>query len=278
MRSVKKWQLLTLLLVNVVTFNACSNSNAENKQASTKDSELTTETGPLASLNGTPNIPVVLENAKKTGKAVFIVVTGKAAIGTSKALTIAKSANVIYKNAVVIQLNRDDATNAQLVTKWRLESAPLPLVLVVSAKGIPTGGYVLDQATAENVAALVPTPKLENVNEVIASGKPAFIVFTKKSMLDRAKVLKICQNAVSKLNNNAVIVEVDMDDIKEANFIKQLQVDKSSKVSLTLVINKQGQLAGTSPTEPDAAKLAAAATAVVSGGCGPGCGPAGCAK
>jgi len=279
MRSVKKWQLLTLLLVNVVTFNACSNSNVENKQPGTKNNGLqVTETDPLTSLKVSTKVHVELDNAKKTGKALFIVVTGKGAIGTDKALTIAKSANVIYKNAVVVQMNRDEFVNAQLVKKWQLESAPLPLILVVSRKGFPTGGYVLDQANAENVAALVPTPKLENVNEAIASGKPAFIVFTKKSMLDRTKVLKICQNAVSKLNNNAVIVEVDMDDSKEANFIKQLQVDKSSKVSLTLVINKQGQLAGTSPTEPDAKNLAAAAIAVVSGGCGPGCGPAGCAK
>jgi hypothetical protein len=277
MKSVKKWQLLTLLLVNLVTFNACSNSNAENKKAR-PNGMYSMEAGPLSSLKSTSNIKAVLDNAKKTGKALFVVVTGKDAIGTTKALTIAKSANVIYKNAFVVQLNRDDAANAKLVAEWRLESAPVPLILVISSKGNPTGGYVLAQATAENVAALVPSPKLESVNEAIASGKPAFIVFTKKSMTDRAKVLKICKDAVSKLNNNAEIIEVDMEDSKEANFVTQLQINKSSKESITYVINKQGQLAGTSTTEPDAAKLAKAATAVVAGGCGAGCGPAGCAK
>lgn len=277
MKSVTKWQLLTLLLVNLVTFNACSNSNVENNKA-IPNGMYSTEAGPLSSLKSTSNIQAVLDNAKKTGKALFVVVTGKDAIGTSKALTIAKNANVIYKNAVVVQLNSDEAANAKLVAEWRLESAPLPLILVISSKGTPTGGYVLAQATAENVAALVPTPKLENVNEAIASGKPAFIVFTKKSMSDRAKVLNICKDAVSKLNNNAEIIEVDMDDSKEANFVTQLRINKSSKESITYVINKQGQLAGTSTTEPDATKLAKAATTAVAGGCGPSCGPAGCEK
>ena len=75
-----------------------------------------------------------------------------------------------------------------------------------------------------------------------------------------------------------MIVEVDMDDSKEANFLNKLQIDKSSKASITLVINTQGQIAGTSLTVPDAAKLVAAATAPVKSGCGPGCGPAGCGK
>jgi len=47
---------------------------------------------------------------------------------------------------------------------------------------------------------------------------------------------------------------------------------------MVLVINKQGQVAGTATTIPDAKKLASAATAIPKGGCGPGCGPAGCGK
>jgi len=60
--------------------------------------------------------------------------------------------------------------------------------------------------------------------------------------------------------------------------MNQLRIDKSLSASLTLVINTQGQVAGTSTTVPDAAKLALAATTPVKGGCGPGCGPSGCGK
>lgn len=217
--------------------------------------------------------------ANKTGKAVFLVVTGTGVTDTDKAVAIAKGANAIYKNAIIVQMDRDDASNTQLVNEYRLAGAPLPLILVISSKGLPTGGYILTDATAENIAALVPSPKLEDVYEAILNGKYAIVAFSKKSFTDKQEVLKACKEAVSMLNNEAVLIEVDMDDSKEANFLNQLRIDKSQLIaSLTLVINKQGQVAGTATTVPDAAKLVAAAKAPVKGGCGPGCGPAGCGK
>lgn len=227
---------------------------------------------------GNSKIQSELDKAKKEGKAVFVVVTGSGTDDTDKATTIAKGANSIYKNAAVVQMDRDDASNAALVTEWRLAGAPLPLVLVVSPKGQLTGAMVLAQATAENLAALVPSPRLEDVYAAIGASKTALVVFTKKSLNDRTEVLKVCKDAVSKLNNKAVIVEVDMDDNKEVNFMNQLRIDKSAMASTTLVINSQGQVAGTSTTIPDAAKLVAAANTPVKGECGPGCGPAGCGK
>lgn len=217
--------------------------------------------------------------ANKAGKAVFLVVTGKNAPGTDKALLIANGAKMIYKNSVVIQMDRDDVSNASLVKEYRLSGAPLPVILVISSKGFPTGGYLLAQATAENLAALVPSPKLEVVYETISKGKYAIVTFSKKSFTDKPEVLKECKKAVTLLKNEAVLIEVDMDDPGEVNFLNQLRIDKSQfNSSLTLVINKQGQISGTATTIPDATKLAAAATTPVQGGCGPGCGPAGCGK
>jgi hypothetical protein len=70
-----------------------------------------------------------------------------------------------------------------------------------------------------------------------------------------------------------VISEVDMDDSKEVNFMNQLRIDKSQlSASLTLVINTQGQVPGTSTTVPDGAKLVLAAKTPVTAGYGPGCG------
>lgn len=217
--------------------------------------------------------------AKTAGKAVFLVVTGTGVAETDKAMLIAKGATDIFKNAVIVQMNRDDAANSQLVSEYRLAGAPLPLILVISSKGFPTGGYILAQATSENLAALIPSPKLEDVYAAINNGKYAIVAFSKKSFTDKSEVLKECKKAVALLNNEAILVEVDLDDNKEANFLNQLRIDKSQlNASLTLVINKQGQIAGTATTVPDATKLVAAATTPVKGGCGPGCGPAGCAK
>lgn len=278
--NLTKGSLLSLTVISLLVLTACGNSNAVNKQASpgTEVTQSTQPEQPAALPTSNSKIQTDLEKAKKEGKAVFVVVTGTGVAETDKATTIAKGANAIYKNATVVQLNRDDASNADLVAEWRLAGAPLPLVLVISPKGMLTGGMVLAQATSENIAALVPSPKLEEVYASIAASKPALVVFTKKTMSDRAEVLKICQDALTKLDNKATVVEVDMTDSSEDNFMKQVRINTASTVSTTLVINAQGQVAGTSTSIPDATKLASAATAQVKSGCGPGCGPAGCAK
>lgn len=278
--NLTKASLLSFSVISLWALTACGNGSAVNKQASS-NAEKTQNTQPeqaAAIPVSNSKIQADLEKAKKEGKAVFVVVTGTGVTETDKATTIAKGANAIYKNSAVVQLDRDDAVNSELVAEWRLSGAPLPLILVVSPKGQLSGGMMLAQATAENIAALVPSPKLEEVYASIADSKPVLVVFTKKSLSDRTEVLRECKDAVTKLNNKAVIIEVDLDDTKEINFMNQFQIDKSSKVSTTIVINKQGQVAGTSTSVPDAEKLASAATAAVKSGCGPGCGPTGCAK
>ena len=279
MRIIKKWQLLILLLAIALNLNACSNTPAENNQTNVKSTvqQKTLNTQQQLSTTNTSPVQEELDKAKKEGKAVFIVVTETGVTNVDKAIEIAKGANAIYKNAVIVQMNRDDSVNASLVAKWRLSGAPLPLILVLSSKGQPTGGYVLKQATAENIAALVPSPKLEQVYEAIANNKYAIVAFTKKSFDNRAEVLKECNKAVTELNNEAVFIEVDMTDPNEASFMQKLRINPlMAKSSVTLVINKQGQVAGTSSTTPDANKLVAAAKTPVKSGCGPGCGPAGC--
>ena len=279
MRLIIKCQIFSLLVVNAIALNACSDSSASNNNANVNSSaDQKVESNPQVEQKSNSKVQAELDNAKKKGKAVFVVVTGTGVTDNDKANAIAKGANAIYKNAVVVQLNRDDAANAKFVAEWRLTGAPLPLILVLSSKGAPTGGYVLAEATAENISALVPSKKMEVVSEAIANKKHSIVVFTKNSFADRIEVLAVAKDAVSKLKNEAVLVEVDMDDSKENGFMSQLRIDKLTKASITLVINNQGQVAGTSTTVPDAAKLVAAAKAPVKKGCGPGCGPAGCAK
>ncbi|MCX6220950.1 MAG: hypothetical protein NTZ69_08170 [Bacteroidia bacterium] len=279
--NLRKASPLLFSAIGLWALTACGNSNAVNKQANSS-AEITQSSQPgqpIALPHSDSKIQAELDKAKKEGKAVFVVITGTGVTETDKATTIAKGANAIYKNATVVQMDRDDASNSQLVAEWRLAGAPLPLVLVVSPKGQLSGGMILAQATSENIAALVPSPKLEEVQEVISNKRPVFVVFTKKTYSDRTEVLQACKEAVTILKNNAAIVEVDLDDIKEVNLIDRLEVDKSSKETTTQVVNVQGQIAGTSSGLPDAAKLAAAAIAPPKSGCCPGgAGSPGCAK
>lgn len=278
MKKLKKWSFLTLFLAGAITFSACGHSTAKNDKATTDNtiSDNTVQnqdTGPKVK----SNVQKELDQAKSSGKAAFIVVIEKGTTGTEQALKIAKEAVSICKNAVIVKLYRDDASNTDLVNTMRLSGAPLPLILVTSPKGYPAGGYGLDEATAESIAALVPTPKLDEVYESITNKIPVFLIITKKTFTDREIMLKNCNAAVIQLKNKATIVEVDMNSAKEAALIKQLNVKTNTNKSWVWVMNASGQTTDTfeGVVEPD--RLVAAANKVIrTGGCCPGGSSSGC--
>jgi hypothetical protein len=273
MKISKKLQLLSLLLVTI-TFNACANPKKESNQASSENSA-NQPTQVKQTVKASSPLHAELNKAKETGKAVFVVVTGTGAADLNKAMSIAKSATTIYKNAVVIQMNRDLPVNADLVSEWGLSGAPLPLILSISPKGYATGGYVLADATADKIAALVPTPKMDEVYAAINNKKSTFIIVSKKSNIDKAGILANCKSAATQLKNNVAIIEIDLADPKEAAFIKQLNLKSAPNTTSVLVLNASGQTTGSFNGKVDAAQLVGAATKVVKS-CGSSCSPGGC--
>ncbi len=274
------------LCVLVITLNVSCNSSGPNVQGDQPKNMLVStnvkEQVPQGnSANETSkdyaSISDLLEQAKSDGKAAFVVVTGNEAEGTEKAFELVERANAIYGNAVIGTLNRDDRNNASFVNELNLNHAPIPLILVVSPSGIPTGALLPSQSTANDIVSLIPSPKLEQVYQTIGNGHHVIIAFTKASFSDRAEVLKECKEAVALLDNEAVFLEVDMDDKLEASFMEQLRVNgATAQSSITVVINKQGQVAGIATTIPDARKLTEAANTPIQGGCG--FSPAGCGR
>lgn len=229
-------------------------------------------------INANAQVKTEIEKANKAGNVVFLVVT-ETNKDVANAKSIAEKANKSYKKSKVITMDMNDKKNSTLISKYRLQGAPMPLILVISKNGTVVGGSPASQVKSDDLVQMIPSPKLENVYEAINSNKHAIVVFTKKSFVDKTEVVKNAKKAVSNLNNEAVFIEVDIDDNKEAGFMKQLGIDKfSTKASVTVVINKQGQVVGTSTTVPDVAKLVSAAKTPVKSGCGPGCGPSGCGK
>ena len=274
MRNSRRLQLVSLLFTATCTLIACTDSKATTVNADGKKSADQPAKVAIASRTASP-LRTDLNKAKAEGKAVFVVVTGAGATDVAKANTIAKGATGIYKNAIVMEMNKDLAANADLVSEWGLTGAPVPLILSISPKGFPTGGFALENATVENVAALVPSPKLDEVYAGMYSKKPIFLVIFKKSFIDKAGLLKNCEAAAKELKTGATIVEVDIEDPKEASFIQMLKLQSTSTATTIMVFNATGQTTGLFNGKAEAAELVTAATKVVAG-CATGCAPGGC--
>lgn len=217
-----------------------------------------------------------IETATKEGNSVFLVVTDPNTTGTDKAMEIATQAKAGLSKSVVVKMNRSDAENSELVTKYRLTGAPLPLILVIASNGIVTGGFLLNQATPEVLVKAVPSPKKAYVLKTLSDGKSVFLVVTGKSMKEKSSVLNTCQQACIEMQNNARMIEVSLDDPKEAQFLTELKVDKTAQEAMTYVINSQGQITGAFNDDVNSTTLVASAKKVAASGCCPGGSKSGC--
>ena len=217
-----------------------------------------------------------LETANNNGNAVFLVVSDPGVSETNKALDIANQAKSRMTKTVVIQMNRSDQANAELVTKFGLAGAPLPVILVIASNGIITAGYTLSQLTPELLVKAIPSPKKAEVLKTLSEGKSVFIVLTGRSMTEKNTIMNTCRQACTEMENNAKMIEIGLDDPKENQFLTELRVDKAATEPMTYVINPKGQITGTFSDDVNATTLVASARKVSSGCCpgsSKGCAP-----
>jgi len=217
-----------------------------------------------------------LAAAQKAGNAVFLVITSTGAKGLTELVAVANQANKKVKKSTVVQMNRDDAANSELVTKYGVASVQVPFVLVISPKGLAVGGYSAEQATADMLVQLIPSPKYDEVLAAINVKKPIFIVASKKSFTDKKNAIALCKTAAIKVSNTPVIVDVDMSDASESAFLKQIGVNMLSTGTVIVVVNAAGNITGNFSGTQTAQTLADAAAKVIKSCC-PSGSKSGCA-
>jgi thiol-disulfide isomerase/thioredoxin len=181
------------------------------------------------------------------------------------------------KNVEIIKVDRKDPMNSDIVAGFRIQTAPIPLTLLVNPGSAIVAAFT-NVVTEDELSQAFPSPKKEETLKYMQEGKGVILCFCSKKMSSKGEVQSCCSQAESKLAGKAEYISVDISDPKEANFIKELKIDPNTSVPVTFVINPQGQVTGKYDGEVQVANLVAAATKVVKSGCcppssGKSCGP-----
>jgi hypothetical protein len=208
-----------------------------------------------------------LESAARHEKVAFILVTDQSATGIDQAKEMVKQAMKQVKKTTMIELDRSDPSNADLVARFRLAGAPVPLILVAARNGVLVAGLPAAQATADKLVAMVPSPKKTEVLFHLQSGKAVLISASRKGTAKQADCSAACATACGQLQDRCVTVPIDMDDPAETEFLKSIKVDMGSTEPVVTVVNAQGQITGTYSGAADVAALVQAATKKVGGCC-----------
>ena len=162
-----------------------------------------------------------------------------------------------------------------LVEKFGLSTAPMPLILVLAPNGAITTGFPAGQVSEERLQDAFASSAMQK---------------SLKALQERKLVILCAQNGATKFNSEAMsgvqafkddarfspiteIVKVDPADADEAAFMAKLKLDPKTDQATTLVMAPPGAIVAAFKGATDKDTLFAA----VLKGCGSGgCGPAGC--
>ena len=271
---MKKNMQTIVLALAICTLNvSCSNAqNQDRKVHISNETSLTNKTPELLSITGSSDKTATdqINDAQKEKKTVLLVVYKKLDEAKDKALKIANETSVIKAETIeVIEMNASESENIELVKKFRLAGAPMPIIIVIDKNGIPVGGLPLAQATADALLDIIPSPKYSEVLKALSEKKSIFVVAYKKTMNGKSKAIDVCKEAVTKIKDNAIILELNIDDKSEIKLINELKVNTLSPEPVIYVINQQGQITDTFTGSSTSDELVVAAKKVISGGCCP---------
>jgi hypothetical protein len=210
-----------------------------------------------------------LEKAAQKGLVAFVIVTDGKTADISDAKTTIKSAIKQNKKSTMVELDRSNPDNADLVTKYKLATIPVPMIVVVNPSGSISGAIQPEKATPEMLAKMIPSPKKAEIIKALSEGNAVFITAYRKSMQSAETVNNTCAMACQQMAGKSAQVKIDMDDPAEAKFLAEMKINMSSTEPVTVVANPQGQIAGTYTGEMQVTELVTTAAKKVGGCCAP---------
>ena len=221
-----------------------------------------------------------IRQAAEANKHLFVLVYAADDEPTGAARKTVESAAAKMTDTVQwVAVDRNVPAEKCLVDKYRLGSAPMPLVLVVAPNGAITGGLPGPQVNEEALQNAIAGPCMQKCLKALQEGKLVFLCAQNKTTTANEAAMKGVNDfkADVRFAKFTEIVQVDPTDAAEGKFLAQLKIEPKTDEAVTAFLAPPGAIIGTYKGATDKNTLVAAITAAASGGCGSGgCGPSGC--
>jgi hypothetical protein len=176
-----------------------------------------------------------------------------------------------------------DKAESEIVAKYRIDRARLPLILVFASNGAITGGFE-QKVTQEQLNKTLVSELVAKVIKAVRERKVAVVSLQNLKTKFNAESSKVADAFANdpKLKGNVEIIQGDPDDLKNQEFLTQCEIKKPVSTSTLVLLAPPsgailGAFSGDSVTKDDLIN----ALTPPGGGCGSsgGCGPnpsAGC--
>ena len=176
-----------------------------------------------------------------------------------------------------VAVDRSDLTEKEMIEQFKLEAAPMPLVLAIAPNGAVTTGLKAGDLTEARLADAVVGPGMQQCLKGLQDRKLTFVCLQNGSTKANDAAMKGVNEfkADPQFADGVEVVKVDPSDPKEAKFLAQLKADPKAKTASTTLLAPPGMIVtqvdgATSKSALEASlKKAMAACSGASGCCSP---------
>jgi len=228
----------------------------------------------------TDNGMAAMKQAADAKKYLFVFFHAKADDQTS---TFRKSfetaAAKIADKAMSVTVDINSPAEKEIVAKFRVQNAPMPLALAIAPNGAITGSYQGESSEQVLLEKMV-SPGLQNCLKPLQEGKLVFLCVQNKTTKSNDAAMQGVNDfkADDRFSRFTEIITVDPADTSEADFMEKLQIDSKADEALTVFLAPPGAVVAKLKGATNKDGLIATLQAATAGGCGSGgCGPKGCA-
>ena len=168
-----------------------------------------------------------------------------------------------------ITIDVSDPSERDIVKKFGVDRAPMPLVLVLAPNGAVTGGFPVRFEEKQLTEAIVG-PGTASVLKALQDGKLAFVCVQNSRTTSNAAAMRGVKDfaADARYAKSTEIVTFDPTAAAEAKFLGQIKIDPKTRKATTVLLAPPGTIVGKFEGATAKDKLIAALEA-----CGTGCGP-----
>jgi len=179
---------------------------------------------------------------------------------------VAGAAGKLAGKANSVTVNVADAAEKDIVAKFGVDRAPMPLALVVAPSGAITGGFP-SKVTEEQLSGAFVGPGTATCLKALQDNKLVLLCVQNASTKSNDAALKGAHEfkADARYEKVTEIVTVDPSDATESTFLGQLKIDPKTSQAVTALIAPPGSVVAKYTGATDKNTLVAALTAATSG-------------
>ena len=140
-----------------------------------------------------------------------------------------------------VRVDRSRPEEKEIVEKFGLQSAPVPIVLAIAPNGAVTGSIKTGELS-ERLQAAVASPGLQQILKAVQEGKLALVCLQNAQTKDSDAAMKGVKEikADEQFSEVTEVIKLDPSDPKEARLVAQLKVEPTTKKAATVVVAPPG--------------------------------------